>query len=127
MNAYKKYYIIPADPEEVYKALTNPDEIRFWTGEEALMSTEPGSEFELFEGSIAGKNLAFETNRKIEQQWYFGEQEAPSLVTIKLHPHKKGTSVELHHTNIPEEAYTDITEGWDEAYFGNLLAYFEED
>lgn len=127
MNAYKKYYIIPADPEEVYKALTNPDEIRFWTGEEALMSTEPGSEFELFEGSIAGKNLAFETNKKIEQEWYFGEQESPSLVTIKLHPHKKGTSVELQHTNIPEDAYADITEGWDEAYFGNLLAYFEED
>ncbi|MGV3503123.1 MAG: SRPBCC domain-containing protein [Adhaeribacter sp.] len=127
MNAYKKYYLIPADPEEVYKALTNPDEIRFWTGEEALMSTEPGSEFELFEGSIAGKNLAFDTNRKIEQEWYFGEQEAPSLVTIKLHPHRKGTSVELHHTNIPEEAYADITEGWDQAYFGNLQAYFEED
>ena len=127
MNDYKKYYIIPAAPEEVYKALTNPDEIRFWTGEEALMSTEPGSEFELFEGSIAGKNLAFETNRKIEQEWYFGEQEAPSLVTIKLHPHKKGTSVELQHTNIPEDAYADIVEGWDEAYFGNLLAYFEED
>ena len=127
MNDYKKYYIIPAAPEEVYKALTNPDEIRFWTGEEALMSTEPGSEFELFEGSIAGKNLAFETNKKIEQEWYFGEQEVPSLVTIKLHPHKKGTSVELQHTNIPEDAYADIVEGWDEAYFGNLLAYFEED
>ena len=127
MNAYKKYYLIPAAPEEVYKALTNPDEIRFWTGEEAVMSTEPGSEFELFEGSIAGRNLAFEAGKKIEQEWYFGEQDAPSLVTIKLHPHKKGTSVELHHTNIPEEAYHDITEGWDEAYFGNLLAYFEED
>lgn len=127
MNDFKKYYIIPAAPEEVYKALTNPDEIRFWTGEEALMSTEPGSEFELFEGSIAGKNLAFETNRKIEQEWYFGEQEVPSLVTIKLHPHKKGTSIELQHSNIPEDAYADIVEGWDEAYFGNLLAYFEED
>ena len=127
MNAYKKYYLIPAPPEEVYKALTSADEIRFWTGEEAVMSTVPGSEFELFEGSIAGKNLAFETGKKIEQEWYFGEQQAPSLVTLKLHPHKKGTSVELHHTNIPEEAYDDITEGWDEAYFGNLLAYFEED
>ena len=126
MNDYKKYYIIPAAPEEVYKALTNPDEIRFWTGEEALMSTEPGSEFELFEGSIAGKNLAFETNRKIEQEWYFGDQEVPSLVTIKLHPHKKGTSVELQHTNIPEDAYADILEGWDEAYFGALIEFYED-
>ena len=127
MKDYKKYYIIPAAPDEVYKALTNPDEIRFWTGEEASMSTEPGSGFEMFDGNIAGKNLAFEAGRKIVQAWYFGAQPEPSLVTIKLHPHKKGTSVELHHTNIPEEAYADITEGWDEAYFGNLRAYFEED
>jgi activator of HSP90 ATPase len=127
MKEYKKYYLIPAEPEEVYKALTNPDEIQFWTGDKAIMSTKPGSEFELFEGSIAGKNLAFEAGRKIEQEWYFGEQEAPSLVTIKLHPHKNGTSAELRHTNIPDEAFADITEGWDEAYFGGLIAYFEED
>jgi uncharacterized protein YndB with AHSA1/START domain len=127
MKDYKKYYLIPAAPEEVYKALTNPDEIRYWTGEEASMSTEPGSEFELFEGSIAGKNLEFEAGKKIVQQWYFGEQEAPSQVTIKLHPHKQGTSAELRHTNIPDEAFADITQGWDEAYFGSLIAYFEED
>jgi uncharacterized protein YndB with AHSA1/START domain len=127
MKDYKQYYLIPADPEEVYKALTNPDEIRYWTGEEASMSTEPGSEFELFEGSISGKNLEFEAGKKIVQQWYFGEQETPSLVTIKLHPHKKGTSAELRHTNIPDEAFADIAEGWDGAYFGSLIAYFEED
>jgi activator of HSP90 ATPase len=127
MKAYKKYYIIPAAPEEVYKALTNPDELRFWTGEEAIMSTEPGSDFELFEGSIAGKNLAFEEGRKIVQEWYFGDQPDPSVVTIKLHPHKKGTSAELSHTNIPEDDFDDITAGWDETYFGGLIAYFEED
>lgn len=128
MKDYKKYYLIAAEPEEVYKALTNADEIRFWTGEEASMSTEPGSEFELFEGSIAGRNLEFEESKKIVQEWYFGEQQqAPSLVTIKLHPHKKGTSAELRHTNIPDEAFDDICEGWDQAYFGSLIAYFEEE
>lgn len=127
MKDYKKYYLIPASPEEVYKALTNPDEIQLWSGDKADMSTVPGSEFELFDGSIAGKNLAFEDGSKIEQEWYFGDQELPSLVTIKLHPHKKGTSAELKHTNIPDEAFDDITEGWDEAYFGSLIAYFEED
>ena len=127
MKELKKYYIIPAEPELVYAALTNPLTLQAWTGDEAEMSTEPGSEFSLFEGSIVGKNLEFEEGKKVVQQWYFGEQEVPSLVTIKLHPHKKGTSVELQHTNIPEDAYADIVEGWDEAYFGNLLAYFEED
>lgn len=127
MKDYKKYYIIPATPEEVYAALTNPNTIRLWSGEKAEMSTEPGSEFELFEGSIAGKNLEFEEGKKIVQQWYFGDQEEPSIVTIKLHPHKYGTSAELRHSNIPDEAFEDITEGWDEAYFGAIIEFYEED
>lgn len=126
MKDYKKYYIIPASPEEVYAALTNPLTIQLWSGEKAEMTTEPGSEFELFEGSIAGKNLAFEENKKIEQQWYFGEQEEPSIVTIKLHPHKYGTSAELKHTNIPDEDYEDIVEGWNEAYFGAVIEFYED-
>lgn len=125
MKDYKKYYIIPADPEEVYIALTNPQTIQLWTGETAEMSTEPGSEFSLWEGSITGKNLEFEENKLLVQQWYFGEQEEASIVTIKLHPHKYGTSAELRHTNIPDEAYDDITDGWNEAYFASLIDFYE--
>jgi uncharacterized protein YndB with AHSA1/START domain len=124
MKDYKKHFIITAPPEEVYLALTLPATIQLWTGEEAEMSTEPGSEFSLWEGSIYGKNLEFEKGRKIVQQWYF-EQEEPSIVTIILHPHKKGTSAELKHTNIPDEDYDNIVEGWNEAYFGGLIDFYE--
>mgnify|MGYP003577701555 FL=1 len=126
MKDYKKYYTIDASPEDVYLALTVPATIYLWTGEEAEMSTEPGSEFSLWEGSIVGKNLEFEPGRKIVQQWYFGEQEEASIVTIKLHEVKEGTSVELKHTNIPDEAYDDIVEGWNSSYFGALKDFYEE-
>lgn len=125
MKSYKKYYILNAPPEDVYKALTIPNTIHLWSGEPAEMSTEPGSEFSLWEGSIAGKNILFEENKMIVQQWYFGDQEADSIVTIKLHPHKQGTSVELNHLNIPDEDYEDITEGWDATYFGSLQDFYE--
>lgn len=124
MKNFKQYFILPAEPEEVYRALTNPATIQLWTGEPAIMSTEPGAEFSLWEDSITGRNLAFEENKKIEQEWYFGEQPQPSIVTIKLHPHKKGTSVELVHTNIPEEAFDDIVVGWVENYFGSLEEFY---
>ncbi|MCC9165731.1 SRPBCC domain-containing protein [Pontibacter harenae] len=125
MKDFKKYYIIPAEPEEVYVALTNPNTLQLWTGEAAEMSTEPGSEFSLWEGSIVGKNLEFEEGKKIVQQWYFGEQAEMSVVTIKLHPHKYGTSAELRHLNIPDEDYDDIVEGWNEAYFAALIDFYE--
>ena len=89
------------------------------------MSTEAGSEFSIMGDSIVGKNIEFIENKKIVQQWYFGEdEETPSIVTIKLHNHKEGTSVELTHTNIPDEAYTDIVDGWNTIYFKSLRDFF---
>ena len=123
MQDFKKYYIIPATPAEVYLALTNPLTIMLWTGAEAEMSTEPNSKFSLWGDSISGKNLSFEENKRIEQQWYFGDQEEESIVTIILHEHKKGTSAELRHSNIPDEVYEEFAEGWDHSYFGALIEF----
>jgi activator of HSP90 ATPase len=120
----KKYYMLPATPEEVYTALTNPLTLELWTGEKAEMSTEPGSEFSLWEGSIVGKNLEFEEGKKIVQQWYFDGQSDESIVTIKIHPDPHGSSVELRHVNIPDDDFTDIAEGWNDSYFGNLADFF---
>lgn len=127
MQSYKKYYIIKAPREDVYKALTNPNTIHLWSGEIAEMSTEVGAEFSLWEGSIAGKNLEFEEDKKLVQQWYFGDEPDASIVTIKLHEHKQGTSAELNHTNIPADAYIDIVDGWDTAYFGALQDFYEDE
>lgn len=125
MKDFKKYYSIPATPDEIYMALTNPVTIELWTGEVAEMSTEPGSEFSMWEGSITGKNLEFEPGKKIVQQWHFEGESDNSVVTIKLHPDKKGSSVELRHTNIPDADYDDMVDGWNNSYFGALQEFFE--
>lgn len=124
MPDLKKYYIIPATPEEVWLALTNPLTIQLWTGEPAIMSTEPGSRFSLWDDSITGINIEFEKNKKLVQHWDFGEQDTPSVVTIKLHQHPDGTSSELRHTNIPQEAFNDMQEGWNNEYFGALIEFY---
>jgi uncharacterized protein YndB with AHSA1/START domain len=126
MKNYKKYFSIPAPPEDVYKALTQPLTLTLWTGSEAIMSTEPGSDFSLWDESISGKNLEFVENKTIVQQWYFGDQVEESIVTIILHPEKKGSSVELRHTNIPDEDYDNIVDGWNQDYFGGLQEFYEE-
>jgi len=126
MKDYKKYYSIDAPPEDVYTALTNEATIQLWSGEEAIMPLEPGAEFSLWDGSITGKNLEFIPGKKIVQEWYFGEQELPSIVTIILHAAKKGTSAELRHTNIPDEDFENISSGWDENYFGSIIDFYDE-
>jgi uncharacterized protein YndB with AHSA1/START domain len=124
MPSYKKYFIVPAPPEEVYMALTYPPSLRLWAGENAAMGTDPGSLFSLFDDSITGTNLEFDPNKKLVQQWDFGDIEPPSIVTIKLHEHKHGCSVEIRHTDIPDEAWDDITAGWDDTYMASLIEFF---
>ncbi len=125
MKEFKKYFELAGAPEDVYNALTNKVMLEIWTGEDAVMEEVPGTEFSLWDGSICGKNIEFVKNQKIVQEWYFGEEEN-SLVTIKLHQHKGGTSMEVKQTNIPDEAYKNIVEGWHEDYYAALNELFEE-
>ncbi len=126
MKEFKKYFKIQASVSDVYNALVNPNVIELWTGDDVVMDDQVGTEFSLYEGNISGKNLEIEKEKKIVQQWYFGEQEEPSIVTIKLHADKENTSVEVRHTNIPDDAYENIVEGWSYAYFEPIMDLLEE-
>ena len=124
MKDFKKRYTLNATPQDVYNAMTNPLMIEIWTGEPVVMSTDPGSEFEIWDGAITGQNVEFVPDKLIVQRWFFGEEE-DSNVTFKLHPDRKGTWVELLQTNIPDNAYDNMVEGWDVDYFGNLQQLYE--
>jgi len=127
MKVFRKYYSIPASADDVYLALTNPVTLELWTGEPAVMTTDPGSEFSLWDGSITGRNIEFEPGKKLVQQWYFGDQPEESIVTILLHSNGKAiTSVELIHTNIPDEEFDDIADGWNNSYFGVLREFYKD-
>lgn len=126
MKDYKEYFTIPAEPEQVYLALTTETTINLWTGEEATMSALPDTEFSLWSGSIVGRNRSFEKDKKIEQEWYFGDETNKSVVTIKLHEHKQGTSMEVRHSNIPDEAYEEIVDGWRNTYVASLIDFYSE-
>lgn len=124
MKTFKKYYKLYATPSDVYNALTNPVMLEIWTGEKAVFTPEPNTEFSLWDGAIVGKNLKFEMDKLIQQVWFFDDQE--STVTFKLHPDKKFTSVELRHENIPDEAYENMVDGWDNDFFGSLEELFND-
>jgi activator of HSP90 ATPase len=126
MKDFKKYTFLPAPPEEVYLALTKAQSIQLWTGAEVIFNEEPETEFSYWDGDIVGRNISFDPNKKIVQQWYFGDQIEPSIVTIKLHEDKKGTSLEFAQTNIPDEDFNDFTEGITEYFLGGLIDFFEE-
>lgn len=125
MAHFKKYFVLNALPEEVYAALTFKPTIELWSGSPAVFTPEVGSEFSMWDGSIIGKNLEFDPGKLIRQQWYFGEQAEPSIVTLKFHPNKKGTSLEVDHTNIPDSDYDEIVDGWVNIYMRDLMEFYD--
>lgn len=126
MKEFKKYFKIQASVQDVYNALVNPNMIELWTGDDVVMDDQVGTEFSLYEGNISGKNLEIIPEKKIVQQWYFGDQTEESIVTIILHKDKNNTSVEVRQTNIPDDAYENISDGWSYAYFEPIMELLEE-
>jgi activator of HSP90 ATPase len=88
------------------------------------MSEEPGAEFTLWEGDISGRNLEFVKDRKVVQEWYFGDQEEKSIVTIDIRPEGENSSVTVEHSNIPDDEFEQIAEGWREFYMGAIAGFF---
>lgn len=127
MKDFKIYYEIDALPEDVWNAFVNPVAIQLWSGYLPVMNLEPGSEFEMWEGDICGQIVSFVMGKELVQKWYFGDQEEDSIATIKIHPDKTDqTKVEVKHTNIPDEDYDDIVEGWKEYYLKSIADFVEE-
>jgi activator of HSP90 ATPase len=125
MKELKIYSNLKVNSTDLYAALTNKNIIEIWSGENAEMSTDPGSEFSWFDGDICGKNIAFEENKKIVQHWYFGDYE-PSLVTIILHSKNSGVGLEIKQNGIPDVDYDNILHGWKNIIIPSLKELLEE-
>lgn len=124
MKTFKKTYSIHSEVEDVFAALTNPVTIELWSGYPAIMDTEKGKEFSLWDGDIQGMILDIDENKRIVQEWYFGEQEEKSIATIILIRDFGKTQVTVEQTNIPDDDFANISEGWTEYIMGAIEKFF---
>lgn len=125
MKTIRQHHFIKATPEEVFTAITNPFTIELWSGYPAQMEAREGTEFSIFEGEIAGRNIKISENKELVQEWYFGDRQEESIVTISLKPHQSGTKVSLEHTNVPDEEAEEFEEGWNVTYWGAIKEFFK--
>ncbi len=117
MKRIEKTYVIRAPVEKVWRALVEPALIERWgAGPGVVMDERPGRAFRLWGGDIHGRNLEVDPRERLVQEWYGGDWDEPSIVTIVLSENNGDTSVVLTHTNIPDDEADSIGEGWDEDY-----------
>lgn len=118
--------VIPASPEAVYRAYTDPEAHAAFTGAPATGEAKVGGEFTAWGGYITGSYLELEPNRKIVQAWSTSEWPkgySPSRLELTLKPVTDGTEIHLVQTEVPTEQAPDYDGGWHTSYWQPLTAY----
>lgn len=121
----KKVYKIRSSLEDVWKALVDPSVIDKWGGGPSKMSESVGSDFELWNGDIYGKNIKVIHEAQLVQEWYGGDWAKPSNVTFSLKKEDPYIILKLEQTNVPYDELEDIDSGWDEFYLGPMKKMLE--
>jgi uncharacterized protein YndB with AHSA1/START domain len=120
--------VVPATPQRVFDAWTDPDQLLRWWGPSQVTCTRaevdarPGGAYrldnQLPDGSvlvIRGEFLCCDPPRRLEYTWHVspGAQERAERVTVEFNPHPAGTEVVVHHERIVDDHVARTHEqGW---------------
>ena len=124
----KQSVFIPATPEEVYEALTDPKIQAEFTGAEATGEPEVGESFTAWDGYIDGQYVELEPGKRIVAMWStseWPENAEPSTLELTFDEEDNGTKITLVQTDVPSEQADDYDAGWHESYWEPLKDYFE--
>jgi len=121
---------VKATPEQVYETLMDSKLHTELTGSKAVVSSKIGGAFSAYDGYITGKNLELVKSEKIVQEWRGEEEGWPadhfSKITFVLKPINGGTQIDFTQEALPEPAFENIKEGWEDYYWQPLKEKFEE-
>lgn len=117
--------MINSSIEDVWKALVDQSVIDKWGGGPSKMDSSIGSDFELWNGDIYGKNVKVEEERILVQEWFGGDWPRPSIVTFKLKNDDSNVILEIEQINVPEDEIDEIDRGWDDFYLGPMKDMLE--
>jgi activator of HSP90 ATPase len=115
-----------AVPHEVYETLMDAKKHAEFTAGAAKISRQVGGKFSISDGEIEGKNLELVPDQKIVQTWRYSDWPAGhySTVTFALAPTAQGTRLTFTQTDIPDDKYEDIKQGWIDYYWTPMKQLF---
>ena len=109
-------------PHEVYELLMESKKHSQLTGSHANISRKVGGKFTAYDGYIDGVNLEIIEDKKIVQKWRGSDwpQGHYSIATFELKKSNSGTKLIFTQTDVPEEQYEPISQGWFEHYWNKI-------
>lgn len=124
---------IEAAPEEVWRAITDPELTRqYYYGTDIISTWQPGAPWKSESGDelyLVGEIVDAQPGRRLEQTFRVAIEEpasndAPSTVTWELTPVGAGTRLRLTHSDLAPATY-EYTEGGWEHILGGLKTLLE--
>jgi len=119
--------VLPATPEQIYKAWLDGDQHSEMTGAGATSNPTVGRTFTARDGYIEGINVELAAYRRIVQRWRtveFPVDEPNSLLKITLERSNGGTLLTINHSEIPNGQGDSCKTGWVDHYFDPIVDYF---
>jgi activator of HSP90 ATPase len=117
-----------ASPHAVYEILMDEKQHGRFTGGEAKISRKIGGKFTIYGGNIEGVNLELVPDKKIVQSWRYSDWPAGhySKATFALELVGKGTRLTFTQTDVPDDKYEDIKQGWKDYYWEPMKAMLDD-
>ncbi len=127
-KAIKQTVTFKTVPHAVYEALMDEKKHAAFTGGKAKISRKIGGKFTIYGGDIEGKNLELEPDQKIVQSWRYSDwpEGHYSRATFSLEATEKGTRLTFTQTDVPDDKYEDIKQGWKDYYWGPMKEMLED-
>lgn len=120
---------IKAKPADVFNALTDSKSILRWSGQRAKVEATIGGKFEMFDGWVKGKVLAYQAGKILSYTWHptdWSKETEPSIVKYKFSASGRNTKVLLTQSGFPNEtSRKEHHRGWSKHVFDPLKEFFE--
>ncbi len=127
-KAIKQTVTFKAAPHAIYEALMDEKKHAAFTGGEAKISRKAGGKFSIYRGDIEGKNLELIPDQKIVQTWRYSDwpEGHYSTATFVLKATEKGSQLTFTQTDVPDDRYEDIKQGWKDYYWAPMKEMLED-
>ncbi len=128
MKTLRQTVTFKAAPEDVYELLMDSRKHAGFTGDKARISREVGGRIMAYNGYIESTNLEIVPQAKIVQCWRGSDwpEGHYSKATFALAKVKGGTRLTFTQSNVPDDQYESIKEGWKEHYWEKMKTFLEK-
>ena len=128
MKTIKQTLTFDASPHEIYEMLMDSRKHAQVVGANAKVTKKVGDKFSIYDGEIEGVNLELVPDKKIVQSWRYNDWPEGhfSKATFLFETSKGGTKMTFTQTEVPDDKYEDVAQGWKDYYWEPIKQLLEK-